>query len=114
VETRVAAYLREQGLQVVEQNVERAGAEVDLIAIDPTVSEPEYVFVEVRSRARADRGSPLETIDRDKRRQIVRAATAWLVERDLWEIVPVRFDVVGVTVDVSRLRVAWIRNAFDG
>ncbi len=113
VEARVAVYLREQGLQVLECNVERAGAEIDLIALDPRPRDPEYVFVEVRSRSRSDRGSPLETVDRGKQRQVIRAATAWLVERDLWEQVPVRFDVVGVTVDEQRLHVAWIADAFE-
>ena len=98
---------------VLERNVVRAGAEIDLIAIDGRFPEPEYVFVEVRSRTRSDRGSPLETVDRDKQQQIVRAATAWLVERDLWEAVPVRFDVVGVTVDGDRLRLSWIADAYE-
>ena len=113
VEARVADYLGEQGLCVLERNVVRAGAEIDLIAIDGRFPEPEYVFVEVRSRTRSDRGSPLETVDRDKQQQIVRAATAWLVERDLWEAVPVRFDVVGVTVDGDRLRLSWIADAYE-
>jgi Holliday junction resolvase-like predicted endonuclease len=39
---------------------------------------------------------------------VIRAATAWLVDRDLWERVPVRFDVVGVTGD----RIDWVRGAF--
>ena len=113
VELRVAEYLGDQGLSVLERNVERAGAEIDLIAIDGRLAEPEYVFVEVRSRTRAYRGSPLETVDRDKQRQIVRAATAWLVERGLWESVAVRFDVVGVTVDGDRLQLSWIADAYE-
>ena len=114
VEARVAEYLGEQGLVVLERNVERAGAEIDLIAVDMRTAEPEYVFVEVRSRTRADRGSPLETVDRDKQRQVVRAATAWLIERELWDRAAVRSDVVGVTVVDARLRVAWIQDAYDG
>lgn len=113
VEARVAAYLADQGLCVLERNVERAGGEIDLIAVDPRMGEHEYVFVEVRSRSRSDRGLPLETVDRDKQRHVVRAATAWLVERDLWEVVAVRFDVIGVIVDTDRLVVSWIADAYD-
>ncbi len=113
VEARVARYLSDEGLHVLESNVERAGAEIDLIALDPRQHDAEYVFVEVRSRSRKDRGSPLETVDRTKQRQVMRAATAWLVERELWERVPVRFDVVGVTVEGDRLHVAWITDAFE-
>jgi putative endonuclease len=113
VEARVADYLRHQGLRILDRNVERAGAEIDLIALDDRLAEPEYVIVEVRSRSRADRGSPLETVDRDKQRQVIRAATAWLLEQDLWEQVAVRFDVVGVAIHGSRLRVSWIPNAYE-
>lgn len=113
VEARVADYLREHGLSILERNVERAGAEIDLIALDLRQEDPEYVFIEVRSRSRADRGSPLETVGVAKQRQVIRAATAWLVERELWDAVAVRFDVVGVAVHTQRLHVRWIRNAFE-
>ena len=115
VEAQVATFLTERGLRILEANVERCGAEIDLIAVDPRHGEPEYVFVEVRSRASDDRGTPLETVNTAKQRRIVRAATAWLVERDLWEQVAVRFDVVGAIV--SGVEVAplfeWIENAFE-
>ncbi len=114
VEVRVAAFLKERGLRIVDRNVERAGAEVDLIAIDPRHGEDEYVFVEVRSRSRDDLGSPLETVDARKQARVVRAATAWLVAHDLWERVTVRFDVVAVgTPEDGELRIDWIEHAFD-
>lgn len=113
VEARVADYLRHQGLRILERNVERVGAEIDLVALDTRPAEPEYVFVEVRSRSRVDRGSALETVDRDKQRQVVRAATAWLLEQGLWEQVAVRFDVIGVVMHGDRLRVSWILDAYD-
>lgn len=113
-EAAVATFLLRQGLRILEQNVERAGAEVDLVALDVRLPEPEYVFVEVRSRRHDDRGSPLETVGGDKQRQIVRAATAWLVEQELWEQVPVRFDVVGVTFEDRFMNMRWIVDAHDG
>jgi putative endonuclease len=108
VEARVAELLEAHGLRIVDRNVAAAGGEVDLVAISEQSDEPLYVFVEVRSRAADDLGSPLETVDVSKQRRVIRAATAWLVARDLWERVAVRFDVVGVTGD----RVDWIRSAF--
>lgn len=113
VEVRIAEYLRHQGLRILERNVERGGAEIDLIALDTRLAEPEYVFVEVRARSRVDRGSALETVDRDKQRHVVRAATAWLLEQGLWEQVAARFDVVGVVMCGERLRVSWVPNAYD-
>ncbi len=102
-EDEAARFLESRGLSVVERNVELAGGELDLIALLPR-GEPggerdadTVVFVEVRSRADARAGSPLETINRRKRARVRRTATAWLVARDLWEKVAVRFDVVGIT-----------------
>lgn len=113
VEARIAAYLADHGLNILHRNIERVGGEIDLIALDPSPDEPEVVFVEVRSRTRQDRGSPLETVGLAKQRHVIRAATAWLVEQDLWDAVAVRFDVVGVTIDRDRLRVRWIRGAYE-
>ncbi|MBK8236022.1 MAG: YraN family protein [Deltaproteobacteria bacterium] len=83
VEARVAVHLGARGLAVLATNVTIAGAELDLVARceEP---EPTIVFVEVRSRRDADRGHAVETIDAEKRRRIVRGATAWLVAHDLW------------------------------
>lgn len=112
VEDRVCDFLRRRGLTIVERNVALAGAEIDIIAIDNGAPEPVHVFVEVRSRASDERGSPLETVDRRKQRQIIRAATAWLVAADLWERVAVRFDVVGVVGD-KEPDFSWVPNAFE-
>lgn len=112
VEDRVCEFLRRRGLSIVERNVSLAGAEVDIIALDEASDEEVYVFVEVRSRATDERGSPLETVDRNKQRRIIRAATAWLVGRDLWERVSVRFDVVGVVGDEDP-NIDWVPNAFE-
>lgn len=108
VEERVAAFLEANALRIIDRNVAAAGGEVDLVALTHGGGEEIYVFVEVRSRAADELGSPLETVDLAKQRRIIRAATAWLVARDLWERVAVRFDVVGVTGD----RIEWVKGAF--
>ena len=109
----MASYLASRGLEVVARGVERAGAEIDLIAVDRRHGAPEVVFIEVRTRADGARGLPLETVDRAKQRQIRRAATAWLVEQDLWEQIDVRFDVVGAIRTPTGWRVSWIEDAFE-
>ena len=111
VEQAVAAYLRAHGLRIVDQNYTGGGAELDLVACEPAPDGTDtYVFVEVRSRASAEHGSPLETIDANKQRRVIRAATAWLVAHELWERVEVRFDVVAVEHGHDP---TWIRNAFE-
>lgn len=90
-----------------------AGAEIDLIARDPGEVEPGEpwvcVFVEVRGRSDDRLGHPLETIDARKRSRVRRAATAWLIEHDLWDRVAVRFDVIALVGDDDPL---WLRDAF--
>jgi putative endonuclease len=112
VEQAVAAHLQAHGLRIVDQNYSAAGAELDLVACEPAPDDAlTYVFIEVRSRASSEHGSPLETVDAAKQRRVIRAATAWLVAHDLWERVEVRFDVVAVELDTNAL--TWIRAAFE-
>ncbi|MEL6545588.1 MAG: YraN family protein, partial [Myxococcota bacterium] len=77
--------------RLVVRNYRGDGGEVDIIAWDG----PVLCFVEVRARADASFGDPLETIDRAKIARIGRAA------RDFLEQLPrpwpaMRFDAVGV------------------
>lgn len=85
----------------------RAG-EVDLIC-----AEGETVcFVEVRSRASDQHGTPAETITRDKARRVARAAEDWSHRNGALER-PLRFDVVAVSIEDGRPSFDLIRAAFD-
>lgn len=111
VEDAVAAFLQAHGLEIVDRNYTGAGAELDLVACERAPDGAlTYVFVEVRSRASSELGSPLETVDVAKQRRVIRAATAWLVAHELWERVEVRFDVVAVE---HGREPTWIRDAFE-
>lgn len=113
----VAARAEARGLEIVARNVEAAGAEIDLIGRGHDGDAPLFVFIEVRSRSRDDLGTPAQTVGKAKRRHLVRAATSWLVSRDLLDRVAVRFDVVGVTWDDDapqvEAMVEWIEGAFE-
>lgn len=104
-EDRAVAFLLEQGLEILGRNEICAGVELDVIAREGET----LVFIEVRSREHTERGHPFETIDARKRGRLRRGATAWLVARDLWERVAVRFDVVGL---VGEDEPEWLRDAF--
>jgi putative endonuclease len=114
----------ESGLEVVARNVIAGGVELDIVARDSRESPPLYIFVEVRSRADARLGHPLETIDANKRKRLIRGASAWLVQASLWERVAVRFDVIALTHDFATPGaseswplelddVVWLEGAFD-
>ena len=103
-EDRAVAFLRSRGLEIVARNVTSFGAELDIIARERET----IVFVEVRGRADDRRGHPLETIDARKQARLRRAATGWLIERDLWERVAVRFDAIALVGE----RLEWVRDCF--
>ena len=107
-EDRALAYLREQGLRLLERNYRtpgRGGGEIDLVmrSRDGTL-----VFVEVRSRSGADFGGAAASIGSAKRRRIVLAASHYL-ER-FAAPPPCRFDVVVIEAPPA---VQWLRAAFD-
>lgn len=109
-EDLAAAHLEAAGLLIVDRNVEEKLAEVDLVARD---EDGTHVFVEVRGRKHGEHGHPLETVDARKQARIVRGATAWLVAQELWDKVPLRFDVIAVTYDTTPPTITWIKNAFE-
>lgn len=123
-EDQAARFLEARGLLVVERNVRAGGVELDLVALVPAGVDDRvdtYVFVEVRSREDDRSGLPEETVDPRKQARLRRGAAAWLVGRDLWETVAVRFDVVSVLVGADSSeresektpRITWIPGAFE-
>lgn len=104
-EDRAAALLLQRGVEILDRNIVVAGVELDLVVRDGET----IVFVEVRGRSDDLRGHPIETIDARKRGRLRRGATAWLVGRDLWERVHVRFDVITLVGD----DVEWFQDAFS-
>ena len=86
-----AAWLERQGYRVVARNHRTRRGEVDLICRDGET----LCFVEVRSRARTDYGSPVASVTVAKARRVVAAATHYALRHGGLEQ-PMRFDVVGV------------------
>lgn len=83
---------RERGMTVVARNFRVRGGEIDVVARQGST----LVFVEVRSRERADFGGPEESVGKAKRRRIVAAARRYLAEAAPGEWTEARFDVVAV------------------
>ncbi|WP_434420466.1 YraN family protein [Nannocystis pusilla] len=124
-EDQAARFLEARGLLVVDRNVRAGGVELDLVGLVPAGVDDRvdtYVFVEVRSREDDRAGLPEETVDPRKQARLRRGAAAWLVGRDLWETVAVRFNVVSVLIAASgdsddprtkAPRITWIPGAFE-
>lgn len=100
-------YLLEHGLQNIERNYSSKFGEIDLIMQD----KDSLVFVEVRYRDKETHGSGIETVTYSKRRKIIKTATCYLLEKNLWDKVPCRFDVVGLANRPGE-EIMWLKDAF--
>ena len=96
------------GLQPLASNSGFRLGELDLVMRDGDT----VVFVEVRYRASDAFGGALASVDRSKRRKLVRAAQLFLARHPALAQQPCRFDVVGLEGDPRQPRLEWVRNAF--
>src|SRR5215468_4901812 len=101
-------WLRRQGWRVIQRRFRSGHRDIDLVVErDGTVA-----FVEVKARSGAQFGDPVEAVNWNKQRQLVRSASVW-IERHGKPSETYRFDVVGVLVEGDRVRVRHIPNAFS-
>ena len=103
-------YLTEKGYELVARNYRfsRYG-ELDLVMKDGKY----LVFIEVRTKKNKIYGSPLETIDYAKRRQIEKMAQLFLVREKLPQDTFCRFDAIGIIApDNNEPEIEHIQDAF--
>lgn len=106
-EDAAEALLRRDGWRVLARNWRQGRHELDLVCEDGD----DLVFVEVRTRAENGLVSPAESVTPAKRRNLVRAARAYLAAHKAWDR-GCRFDVVCVTAGTT-IRTEHIRDAFE-
>jgi putative endonuclease len=99
--------LERRGYAVVERRHRQRGGEIDIIARDGKT----LVFVEVKTRGGRAFGRAAEGVTWQKRRRLVRLATAYVAERRC-EDCPCRFDVVAIHLEAGRPVVEVFQNAF--
>jgi putative endonuclease len=101
-------FLRRQGLTVVARNFhQRSGrGELDMVAWDRQT----LVFVEVKTRASADFGSPGRAVGTDKEKDLRRAAGEYL-RRCGAAMEQARFDLVNIVL-TDPPEIEWIKDAF--
>jgi putative endonuclease len=108
-ETIASNYLEKNGYTILAKNYRRKFGEIDIIA-----RERDYlVFIEVKTRATASHGHPLEAVTFKKQKQISKVAQCYLAENNLFDTAA-RFDVVSVTLTQNKqVNVEVVSNAFD-
>lgn len=108
VEAAALAHLIGAGLREVATNANYRCGELDLVMRDADT----LVFIEVRYRRDSRFGGGAASIDRNKRRKLVRAAQAFLLTHRNFADSPCRFDVIDAEGDPAAPRLVWIRDAF--
>ena len=90
-EDLAAAHYAAEGYEILARNWRCAEGELDLVLR----RDRSVVICEVKTRASADHGSPLEAVTAAKQRRLRRLGARWLREHRVG-CREVRFDVVGV------------------
>jgi putative endonuclease len=101
-------HLRRAGYTLVARNLRSRFGEIDLVV----ERHGALVFVEVRGRSSTRFGTPLESVDPRKQRQLSRLAADYLARRRLQER-RARFDVISVEWQDGRPRIEHLENAFE-
>lgn len=108
-EQMAAAYLTEQGCEILAHNWHAPYGEIDLIARKGET----LLFVEVKTRSAGMIATPAEAVTLSKRKKLTDTAKAYLVQNPL-PLQP-RFDILEIYLDGSGAfsRAVWLENAFD-
>ena len=105
-ELEAAEFLRKQGYILLEKNFRCRIGEIDLIAKDGAY----LCFIEVKYRSTTTKGFPAEAITPTKIRRITRTAQFFMLQHQIPQDTPCRFDAVVILGD----EISLIKNAFDG
>jgi len=103
-EEQAAAYLKEQGYEILDRNYWCRFGEIDIIA-----RNEEYLcFVEVKYRASSRYEAPEGVISAKKVHHICKASECYMQEKRIFPDTPVRYDVVLIVgEDISLIRDAF-------
>lgn len=104
-EQGAARYLEAMGYEILHRNYRCRMGEIDLVIKDGKT----IVFVEVKYRAKGEKGNALEAVDIRKQKTISVVAAYYLMRECQDMDIPCRFDVVGIDGD----EIHHVKNAFD-
>ncbi|QDU77153.1 hypothetical protein Pan97_42150 [Bremerella volcania] len=110
-ESLACRHLRRQGYTIVARQDRTRLGELDIVA----VRQRTVVFVEVKTRAADEKGTPTEAVDEDKQARLTRAALAYMRRHDLLGNCAARFDVIAIVWpdDKTKPTLTHIENAFE-
>lgn len=100
-------YLRRAGLKFIIANYQCKCGEIDLIMQDSDT----LVFIEVRHRKICDYGDGVSSVTKNKQSKIIKTATYYLLENNIFDKVLCRFDIIATSGEIGS-KVQWIKDAF--
>lgn len=107
-ELAAAEYLIMKGYQIRERNWYCGHVDLDIVAERFGF----LVFVEVKTRSSDAFEAPEEAVDAEKRRHLLKAGNAYILQKKLDE--PYRFDVITLVGRPGHFRLRHIKDAFEG
>src|ERR1700722_8624587 len=105
-EEEAVNYLRSIGYEILETNWRHSNQEIDIIAKDKFY----LVIAEVKTRSSSAFGEPEVFVNRQKQRNLIKAANAYLEKKNL--MLESRFDILSVMKSGENYKVNHIQNAF--
>lgn len=105
-EAEAVEYLRSIGYEILEKNWKHSNQEIDIIAKDKMF----LVIAEVKTRSSSAFGEPETFVNRQKQRNLIKAANAYLEKKNL--LLESRFDILSVMKTGNTYKVSHIKNAF--
>jgi putative endonuclease len=105
-EAKAVEYLRSIGYEILETNWRHSNQEIDIIAKDKFF----LVVAEVKTRSTNAFGEPEVFVNRQKQRNLIKAANAYLERKNL--MLEIRFDILSVLKTGEKYKVNHIQNAF--
>jgi len=102
-------WLCERGASLIARNFRVRAGEIDRIILHQGC----LAAVEVRYRQRPEPVDPLATISQAKCRRLVLALQCFVSARPHYAHRPLRFDIVGISGDLTAPQVQWCIGAFD-
>ncbi len=101
-----AAYLQQQGYELLGRNLFFRKAELDIVAR----KGGDLVFVEVKTRSKGALMSPEQAVDYRKQKFIIEGAAAFIEQSDL--DLDARFDIISIVLNGDDSEIDHIENAF--
>jgi putative endonuclease len=105
-EELAAAFLQQNGYDILETNWTFQKAEIDILAQKDTV----LAVIEVKTRSSLEYGLPQEFVKPKKIQLLVKAVNEYVITHDL--DVDVRFDIIAIYKEENEFKIEHIEDAF--